>query len=176
MGTAYHVAYGEGELPPTRTYPRPGQRTFMWLAPGALKANGEGEVVETCLLDVNITQRRGSKADDESYHLIEMVGGDPSLDVRNLPRDQYGRPAAAGFVFVNYSTDPTPDRPGVYRVACNRAGLPYWCECLGSKGHHQTSDCKHKCFLRVLATTPADADRPTQPQETASDRADRQAA
>lgn len=166
---AYHVATWWGTLPTTKTYKRLGQRLYYVKAPGVLSFDASGNAVRTCLCDVDILQEKGRQTDHEAYHVQEFDGSDPSLDVRNLPRDQYGRPAQAGYLFVCFTSDPTPERPGIYRVACDAEGVAYWCSCLGARGHKQDSDCKHRATLTDLAAQ-APVERPAQPKERSSVR------
>lgn len=138
------------ELPVTPTYPKPGQRVYDLKAPGVVTWDAAGWPVKFCMADVVIWQRRGSKLDAEQY-LIEQA---TEQECRNAPRDQYGRPCLSGYVFHCTSATPTPERPGIYLVACGVDGLPYWCGCLGARGYQQNSSCKHKSVLFDLATKP----------------------
>lgn len=163
MPLIYHVVTIEGELPPTKTLPRPGQRQFWLKAPGVWQWTPEGEAVRTCMAEVRILQERGKyKTDDEGYRISDELSHD---DIRNLPRDRYGRPARFGYVFVCTTREPDAERPGVYRVACDDNGRAYWCECLGAKGHHQDSQCKHRDLITTLAER-SPVDRPAQPERS----------
>lgn len=155
----YHVATWWGELPTTKTYPKPGQRLYYVKAPGVLGATTEGEAVELCLFDVDILQEKGRKLDHEAYHVSEL----DELTIRNLPGDSRGRPAYFGYLFVCYTSEPTPERPGVYQVACGADGRAYWCSCLGAKGHKQDSMCKHRCTVTSLAES-SPVERSAQPR------------
>lgn len=155
----YRVITWWGELPPSKTYPRKGQRLYYVKAPGVLGATVEGEAVDTCMMDVDILQEKGRKTDHEAYHVWEL----DRLTIANLPRDRFGRPAQFGYLFVCFTREPTAETPGVYKVACGSDGRAYWCECLGAKGHQQESQCKHRDLITDLAER-SPAERPAQPE------------
>lgn len=138
------------ELPPTATYPKPGQRRYHLKVPGVKVWDIEGRPKDWCMCETLITQEWGSKKDIENYY-VEVAKPE---EVRNAPRDQFGRPALSGYWFHCTTAEPTPERPGVYLVLCGVDGLPYWCGCLGARGHHQQSTCKHRSVLEDLATNP----------------------
>lgn len=157
MPVEYNVFTVAGELPTTKTYTKPGQRLYYLRAPGVLQWDADGRPVHFCLFDVDILQQKGNKVDQEGYHVTEL----PEVDVRNLPRDQYGRPAMGGYLFECFTCEPTAERPGVYKVATGADGRAYWCECLGAKGHKQYSQCKHRDTITHLAEQ-SSPDRPAQ--------------
>jgi len=164
MPLAYHVITIDGVLPPTKTLPRPGQRLFWVKAPGVVLFDAKGQAVKTCMFDAEILQEKGRKTDHEGYHVEQLK----PLDIRNLPRDRFGRPALCGYLFECFTSEPTAERPGIYRVACGADGRAYWCECLGAKGWHQDSQCKHRDLTTALAER-APVPRPALP-ENASER------
>lgn len=148
MPADYQCLTIAGELPPTATYPKPGQRLYYVKAPGVLQWDADNRPVSFCLMDVDILQQKGrQRADHEAYHVRELT----YEEVRNLPRDQYGRPALGGYEFAKYTSGPNPEEPGIYRVATGADGRAYWCSCLGACGHRQTTACKHKSVTTDLA-------------------------
>ena len=144
MYAAYTV---EGELPPSKTYPIQGQRTFFVRAPGVVSWRPDGSPAVFCLFTCGIKQRRGKKLEEEAYHVQQA----DVLQLRQkAPRDRLGWFPDSGYLFECFTAEPTPERPGLYLVACDRAGVAYWCGCLGARGHRQDSNCKHRDLINKL--------------------------
>jgi hypothetical protein len=123
-----------------------GQREFTFKAPAVMSWDGDRPKT-FAMGDVLIKQTRGRKIDQEGYYVEEF----DLRDALFVPRDRFGRWAQSAFLFTCYTSEPTQERPGVYMVACDSTGHAFWCGCLGSRGWHQESDCKHKSLINTLA-------------------------
>lgn len=157
MPLDYTVYTRLATLPATASIPVVGNRLYWLKGPGVKVWNDDGTARETCLAEVEILQHKSrNDLDDETYYLEEATRNDLA---HKMPPALWQLGAAGGFWFINKTSEPTPDRPGVYLVVCDRAGLPLWCSCLGAVGHKQNSNCKHRDVIADLATHPIEVSR-----------------
>lgn len=143
--TAYACITVARELPVTKTYPKPGQRNYYLKAPGVMLWNDDGSPAKFCFAQVTIEQAKGNKVDCEGYYL------EPATYEELRQKYPAG---SSGWWFHCHTAEPTEEEPGIYLVACGADGMPVWCSCLGARGHHQTSSCKHKDTCADLIKTP----------------------
>jgi hypothetical protein len=143
--TSYACITVARELPVTKSYPKPGQRNYYLKAPGVLKWHDDGTPADFCTAQITIEQDKGNKVDCEEYYFYPAT-------YEEL-RQRYPA-ASSGWWFECHTAEPTPERPGTYLVVCGADGLPVYCSCLGARGHHQGSDCKHRDTVADLVMNP----------------------
>lgn len=94
------------------------QRSYRLTHPAVVESTGQ--VYVACLV-----LRQGKTSETYFLDLLSPDG---------LP------PGWRKVLFVNQTTAPTPDRPGIYAVHLDAAGVAQWCDCTGSKTQRQGAE------------------------------------
>lgn len=128
-------------LPPTLSHKKAGARSFKLVSP-ARTADGQKWMAR-----IEITQSKKTEV-----YLFDEVAAE------GYP------PGFRRFVFLNQTTPPQENRPGIYGVTCNRSLNPIHCPCTGSvTGYQEARDntepdtgdvpkphsCKHKDVIEA---------------------------
>ncbi len=124
-------------LPPTKTCPEPGARSYRCVGPAVTESG-------TYFASVTIRQRaKGRKQTAEEVYFLDRG------DAKGYP------PGWATWWFSCQTATPTEARPGLYTVVVDYAGRVVGCDCKGSQCQRQAGPCKHKDVIADLSTAGA---------------------